>query len=253
MVSLRCVPAFAAAAMFLVPSTAFAGRGFVIDTGVGQLTPCDLGDTFCAASFFTPLGGPMYVYAEGIVSFGNPLTGIDLASIQAQDTDWFAGAFSGTQYQTFGVQTFSYGAEAGWAINYYAQGTSVSLPDQFGQGGTTPLFQIQVLPHDYGDFGDNGEDVSVVFSGNPGDGSFIGYATDDGSSDGVTIDNTLDLQNSDFTLVTQAGSLAPASSFSIVRSTASPTPEPATWASMLLGFGVVGGALRYRKTAKAIA
>ena len=38
-----------------------------------------------------------------------------------------------------------------------------------------------------------------------------------------------------------------------VTRAASPTPEPASWAMMLGGFGLIGGALRRRQTARAIA
>jgi hypothetical protein len=35
--------------------------------------------------------------------------------------------------------------------------------------------------------------------------------------------------------------------FALAQSTFSATPEPATWAMMLIGFGVIGGAMRRKK------
>ena len=88
----------------------------------------------------------------------------------------------------------------------------------------------------------DGEQWSIFGSNTPG--SYSGLALLTGTNESTaTLPNFGTYKYYDFVSTSQSGG----KNFLIKGFTLTAVPEPSTWAMMLLGFGLIGGAFRYRK------
>lgn len=238
-----------------------AARGVAIDAYPESVSLCTLGFDGCGT--FNSSLGDIRVYAEGIVSFGGPLSGSastagGVSSFGAGT--WFTPGFTGETYQALAIRTnllSEDGSEWGLAINFYKQGVAVEWPTFDGDPGTLPLFQVQIGP--LGLY-DKGSQVAFAYGNSPAAGAVIAYhagsCSDDGSGnqlcdsgtgDAVVNDRGLRPGASDFVVDFDPYStrVKGAGKFTLVRD-AMPdaVPEPAAWALMLIGFALVGRAVR---------
>ena len=204
-----------------------------------NFTPCTLGVTGCVgidafspefAGRFSALGDTtLYVYKEGVVSFGAELPeGASLAGGTASlgTGNWFAPSFGAP----IDVQVFNDPvADGQYRINW--------------SNGGDPLFQLFILD-------DNFDDPATAIIGLNGDvqpGSVIAYNyTPFGwdPPDGFTpkaVDPNVDPIFLDEPSSFNTGLPGPSLG----------TPEPATWAMMVLGFGALGAVLRRHRRAGA--
>jgi len=259
-------------------SQANAGRDIVIDAYPEGVSLCTFSDGGCSP--LSSVLGDVYVYSNGAISLGGTVSGLGGGGT------WFApGALGDGSYEALAVHTNLLGLGGyfdGLAINFYAAGTDVVWPNIDGDPGTTPLMQIQIGDWDqpldeFGDYNHLGTQVAFAYTGSPAAGATIAYNVTSGDApncyydDGdnyvcdptktwgqtVTSNGALNLGGSDFVFNFASNSstdLDPSSIFNAqFDAVASPSPEPATWASMLLGFGVIGGARRRRTSANVIA
>jgi hypothetical protein len=230
------------------------GRPIIIDTYPKAVIFCSLGDTSCESNSTPSPLGDVYIYREGIVSFFNPLP--DTASLAGGVASfgsglWVAPGFTDTAYEALFVSTNSYSSEWGFAINFYAPGTTVESPHD-EDPGTTPLFQVQVLPID---FWSDGWQVAFAYSGAPPIGSLIGYNALDTSA-AFSDKKPLDINDSSFVLnfPPDQWQALPSSVFNAVYDAAAPgVPEPSAWTMLILGFGLAGIAVRRRTREAALA
>ena len=88
----------------------------------------------------------------------------------------------------------------------------------------------------------DGEQWSIF--GSNVSGSYSGSALLTGTNESTaTLPSFGTYKYYDFVSTSQSGG----KNFLITGLTMTPVPEPATWATMLLGFGMIGGSLRYRR------
>jgi len=203
-----------------------------------NFTPCTLGVTGCVgidafsaefAGRFSASGDTtLYVYREGVVSFGAELPdGASLAGGTASlgTGNWFAPSF-GTPID---VQVFHDPiADGQYRINW--------------SNGGDPLFQVFI----FDDIFDDPTTAIIGLNGDVQPGSVIAYNyTPFGwvPPDGFT-PKAID-PNIDPILLDEP------SSFNTGLGPSLGTPEPATWAMMVLGFGALGAVLRRRRRAGA--
>jgi len=224
-----------------VAGPAMAGRGIQVDdpnTPPIGFTPCTLGVTGCVginafsdefAGRFSAAGDTtLYVYKEGVVSFGAELpSGASLAGGTASlgTGNWFAPSFGAP----IDVQVFHDPiADGQYRINW--------------SNGGDPLFQVFI----FDDIFDDPATAIIGLNGEVQPGSVIAYNYTPFGWDPPpgftppTIDPTVD-----------PIFLDQPSSFNIGLGPSLGTPEPATWAMMVLGFGALGAALRRRRRADA--
>lgn len=200
-----------------------------------NFTPCTLGVTGCVgidafsdefAGRFSAAGDTtLYIYKEGVVSFGAELpSGASLAAGTASlgDGNWFAPSF-GTPID---VQAFhDPEADGQYRINW--------------SNGGGALFQLFIADDPF----DFPATVAIGLNGDVQPGSLIAYNyTPFGWSPppGFTppsIDPNVDAIGLDVPSSFNTGLTGPGSV----------TPEPASWALMLMGFGALGAALRRRR------
>ncbi|HEY8004255.1 MAG TPA: PEPxxWA-CTERM sorting domain-containing protein [Phenylobacterium sp.] len=243
--------AVAAAAGLAGPAMA-GGRPIQSDdpaTPALSFTPCTLGVTGCAGigayspefvGRFSDTGDTtLYIYKEGVVSVGAELP--DGASVAGGTASlgtgtWFAPSF-------------------GAPIDVTAFNDPVA-PGQFrinwSNGGDT-LFQFFILDDAF----DDPTTAVIGLNGDVQPGSVIAYnytPVDWVPPDGFTppsIDPNTDPIFLDVPSSFNTGLPGPSDPGS--TGTGSVTPEPASWALMLVGFGALGAALRRRRRTTALA
>ena len=155
---------------------------------------------------------------------------------------------SGADYVTFAVGSGSPAAQANHFASFgsdNAAGTGVVF-----QSFATVLGQIYTLSFDYGAFNSTSQQLSYSLTGLPGanvlpitagtsnlDSLFTNFTTSFTGAGGPTI---LSFQST-----STAGDNADILLDNV--SVTGPVPEPATWAMMLMGFGMVGVGVRRRR------
>lgn len=133
----------------------------------------------------------------------------------------------------------------------------VSLAGPIGSGFDMDANGVPVTPvtsPGYLYFNPGGSDTADGSYGNAGPGfnlgALVGTFAADGASGyfllGTTSTLTFNTTTSLYGLVNETYAINDAGAFS-VSAAAAAVPEPSTWAMMILGFGVVGGALRRRQ------
>lgn len=175
--------------------------------------------------------------ASATVSVGDAVTcgGVNL-ECSVDDAVVGSGSEFGIEFDVYGT-TLNADFSAGLLTISFNNNTN--LPDGAAMGGLRTLsFSNRTDPFTYAELGDVNKVVNFdadlnTFAFDPNNISFdAGFVT-------INLSNTY---------------FAPDSSLQVRfdRGTTPPTdavPEPATWAMMILGFGLVGAAIRRRKTA----
>jgi hypothetical protein len=274
--NIRCAAAGAIAALTIFAASAASAGRIVVDAFPEPVDLCLIGSNCIPIA---SVMGDVYVYSNGVVSIGAPISGL------ANDGTWFApGALSGGSFEALAVRTNLLGLSGyfdGLVINFYAAGTNVVPPNGDDDPGTTPLMQVQIGDWDqpideFGDYTHLGTQVAFAYAASPESGARIGYnitsgdaqnCDDDGTGNlvcnpqtwaqSVTSNGSLNLGLSNFLFNFADGTtdLDPSSVFDahFDAVASSRTPEPATWASLALGFGVIGSALRRRNAMRSLA
>jgi PEP-CTERM motif len=226
-----------------LPYPAAASR-IEIDSGDTDFTPCAIGGAPCAgltmpfsANFGTGAFNTVYVYNNGLVSFGSEISaGANLSSITSIGSNVFTAGYSPsmTMTQPFQLQLPSIAFNATGVL----QNKPVFRVRYLASFGAVSDITMQVSIFDVGageyalqfSHGRNNTQPDIAPD------AYLGYSF--GASN---------LQVSGATLrgQVQAGTTA----YEYFFRTAAPiVPEPATWAMMLTGFGLVGATMRRRGT-----
>jgi hypothetical protein len=258
-------------------SAAFAGRGTQINDPVtGSETACTLGSSSCTAVDISASGvfGSAYIYEEGIVSIDALLP----TTFNITDPSTYGGVIfftpgydlvGGTTYFVSAYFNSGFGADPpSWGFNFF---TSQTERDGF----LNPDMQVQLGagsgtqdPNDL-DSGWVGATAGLAYRPeffppefDPPAGAYIGFSW---GSEQLTqlVQNSNGLlvgsQPTDTDFVSTAdvsdGTVTAATRFTPLYATVPPgnVPEPATWAMMLTGFGLIGLALRRRSVKIALA
>lgn len=236
----RGLVALAFAGAIGLAGQANAGRGLQVDdpnTPPLAFTPCALGVSGCAgigisspefAGKFSANGDTtIYIYQEGVVSFGAELpTTASLPGGPASfgSGNWFAPSFGAA----LPVEAFHDPEAPGqYRINW--------------ESGSVPIFQLFIFDDTFNNL------AEIGLNGDVQPGSVIAYnytpfdwVPPPGFIPGG-VDPTID-----------AIPLDVPGSFNAGGGTGSVTPEPASWALMIGGFGMVGAAVRRRRRAMSI-
>lgn len=232
----------------LSASPAMAGRGIQIDVTANPAPVCDLNDTECSnALSLSDIGynqgalANVFIYREGVISFGAPL-GLSSATFSVAQSSKQFDVYAG--YTSFfdddGIENFVD------LISFFEPGSTV-VP-----GESMPLFQYSLY-----NFPDSGVlQLGYAHLGAPA-GATIGYNVA-GQSNSVTNANGLVLGEAE-SASTFVFNLTNGESVGLDSFTFNPVgivppvdpigavPEPSTWAMLLLGFGIIGGTLRSRR------
>ncbi len=218
-------------------------RDVVIDGNpLNPITPCVIGGAACAA---TPMGFTanfgsssftgLYIYSNGLISFGSEIPGgANLSSLASIGTNVFTAGYSPTMaLTTFRVATGLSNVEfinrPVIRINYRA---SVDATDHATQIDIYDLGGGEfVLQYDYGG---NGTTADIASN------AYVGYNFP--GATGLQINNPR--------ARVQAAGQAGNDDFRFFLPGA--VPETATWVMMLAGFGLVGAMQRRRKVKPAL-
>jgi hypothetical protein len=213
-------------------------REVVIDGNpLNPITACTFGGAACVA---TPMGftanfgsgsfSGLYIYTNGLVSFGSEIAGgADLSSLASIGTNVFTAGYSPTMaLSSFRVATGLSNVEfinrPVIRINYIA---SVDATDHATQIDIYDLGGGEfVLQYDYGGTGTTADIASNAYVGY----NFLGASGLQISSPRARVQAASQPGNNDFRFFLPGV-----------------TPEPATWAMMLTGFGLTGLGLRRRR------
>jgi hypothetical protein len=213
-------------------------RNVVIDGNpLNPITPCVIGGAACVA---TPTGftanfgsqsfSGLYIYSNGLISFGSEIAGgADLASLASIGTNVFTAGYSPTMALSnfrvaTGLSNVEYINRPVIRINYIA---SVDATDHATQIDIYDLGGGEfVLQYDYGG---NGTTADIASN------AYVGYNFPGAS--GLQINNPR--------ARVQAAGQPGNEDFRFFLPGA--VPEPATWAMMLTGFALVGMGQRRRK------
>ena len=258
-------------------SAAMAGRSSQINVPVsGSQTACTIGSSTCSAIdiSFSGVFSNAYIYQEGIVSIDALLP----TTFDITDPSTYGGVIFFTPgYDPNGSTTYFVSAYFGasdltgdpprWGFNFFTSETDRDdsvFPDMqvlLGAGNGTQD------PNDL-DSGWIGATAELTYRPafsppgfDPPAGAYIGFSW---GTDGLTqlVQNTNGLlvgpETTDTNFVSVAdvsdGTVTDASRFTPLYATVPPgdVPEPATWAMMLTGFGLIGLALRRRPIKSAL-
>jgi hypothetical protein len=213
-----------------------------IDSGDADFTPCVIGGAPCAgltmpfsANFGTGAFNKVYVYNNGLVSFGSEIAaGADLSSITSIGTNVFTAGYSPTMTPAalFQVQNPSNAFNATGVLQFKPV-FRVRYLTAFG--ATTETMQVSIFDVGSGEyalqFGHGRTSATPNIAGN----AYLGYAF-----------GTSSLQISGSTLQSQVQSGT--AKFEYFFGSATPiVPEPSSWAMMIAGFAIVGCSLRRRE------
>jgi len=247
-------------------SPAFAGRGTQIDAPI-PTDACTFGSTTCGFVDLSSSGGPFskaYIYEEGIVSIDARLPAdADVSDPSTFGTGiWFTPGISPDITYTVNAY-FALGFDTtpdSWGLNFFAPGSPTVDPDT--NSALAPDMQV-FLSSGTGTFLDgtqNWDGVSAVLGYSPTyvppANAWIGFSWGGGAVQLVrNADGLLVGPNpTDTDFVSTAGILQSDQTLSaptqFVPLYAAAVPEPATWAMMLLGFGMMGFALHRRARAR---
>lgn len=227
---------------------AIAGRGIQIDVGASMAPTCALNDVNCTNSLSLLSqkfdSGPLsqvYIYREGVISFGAPI---------ASSAAVFQVAQSGTVYDAYAGYTVIPGdvPESDFRvdlISFYIKDTVVEA------GITAPEFQYSLYNAD----GLGSLQLGYAHLTAPS-GATIGYRVN-GQGQSVTNANGLRLGEADsastfvFYLSQQDDMVSLDGKIFDPKFDGAPPPpampEPSTWAMLLIGFGSVGTLMRRRR------
>jgi hypothetical protein len=253
-------------------SPALAGRGTQINVLVpGSESACSLdGSSICSAVDISASGvfSSAYIYQEGIVSIDALLP----STFNIADPSTYGGvifftpgydATGGTTY--FVSAYFASSAGSGepplWGFNFFTSETDrddVLFPDMQVQLGTSDPNQDPNAPW---------VGVTAALAYNPGfeppADAYIGFSWGSGAltqlvqnNNGLLVGSEPAPADTDFisTATVVEGTVTAGSRFTpLYATTPGDVPEPATWAMMLTGFGLIGLALRRRSVKIALA
>ncbi len=215
-------------------------RDAVIDGNpLNPITPCIIGGAACVA---TPTGFTgnfgsgsftgLYIYSNGLISFGSEIPGgADLSTLASIGTNVFTAGYSPTMTLTTfrvatGLSNVEFVNRPVIRINYLA---SVDATDHMTQIDIYDLGGGEfVLQYDYGGGGTTSDIAS---------NAYVGY----------NFPGASDLQINNPRARVQAAGQPGNEDFRFFLPGA--VPEPATWAMMFAGFGLVG-AMQRRRVAK---
>jgi hypothetical protein len=213
-----------------------------IDSGDTDFTPCVIGGASCAgltmpfsANFGTGAFNKVYVYNNGLVSFGSEIAaGADLSSITSIGGDVFTAGYSPTMIPTtpFQVQDPSNAFNATGVLQFKPV-FRVRYLTAFG--ATTETMQVSIFDVGGGEYALQFGHGRTSATPNIAANAYLGYAF--GASS---------LQISGSTLQSQVQSGT--TKFEYFFGSATPiVPEPSSWAMMIAGFAIVGCSLRRRE------
>jgi hypothetical protein len=225
-------------------SISASARTVVIDNGDTDVPPCAIGGSPCAgltmpfsADFGVGAFNKIYVYNNGLVSFGSEIAaGANLSSITSIGGNVFTAGYSPsmTLTQPFQLQLPS---TASNEIGILKDKPVFRVRYLTSFGAVTGML-MQVSIFDVG----GGEYALQFAHGNSGGtpdiaaNAYLGYSF--GASNFQVSGSTLRTQ-------VQGGATA----FEYFFRTATPSvPEPTSWVTMLVGFAIVGGGLRRRRS-----
>jgi hypothetical protein len=213
-----------------------------IDSGDSDFTPCVIGGAACAgltmpfsADFGTGAFNKVYVYNNGLVSFGTEIAaGADLSSITSIGGNVFTAGYSPTMIPTtpFQVQNPSIAFNATGVLQFKPV-FRVRYLTAFG--ATTETMQVSIFDVGGGEYALQFGHGRTSAAPNIATDAYLGYAFG-GSS----------LQISGSTLQSQVQSgTTPFEYF--FRAATPGIPEPGSWVMMIAGFAIVGSNLRRRE------
>jgi hypothetical protein len=256
----------ALAAMAAQPALA---RRIAVDTSspAAFTNFCSVGASSCAANNFGGVFGSVYVYNDGVVSFGQPLpttasvaggTGSLGSAYLAPGLTDLSGSLDGMFVNAI---SFNQGLGEGYfdAAGHPVTG-ELRLDWVFGPVGSESIFELDLIDETL-PIGQNpglnpsvSDDVSALFGyGSESGGWFDGGAdVEPFLPTGSVIAWNIGGQSSSTTVpASGVGTYLDASNFEIddihlAPATSAAVPEPATWAMMIFGFGLAGAALRRR-------
>jgi hypothetical protein len=238
-----------------------SARRIAIDSSTPKLLSsfCTVGGASCAAHNFGGVFGSIYVYNDGIISVGQPLP--STASVAGG-----LGTF-GSSYLAPGL--YNYGNLDGIYVNdisfnqafgqgyFNANGQPVvgelRIDWVFGPSNNESIFELDmidttlVLGNDPGTNPSVTDDVSAFFNYGADTGSWFdgGNESDPFLYPGSTIAWNIGGQSGTSTTAAAFGETGGPEIDNLHFAPAT-VPEPATWAMMIVGFGLGGSALRRR-------
>lgn len=251
-------------------SAALAGRGTQINDPVtGSDTACTLQSSSCTAVNISASGvfSSAYIYEEGIVSIGALLpSGFDITNPSTYGgVIFFTPGYDPVGGATYFVSAYfnsGFGADPpSWGFNFFtseADRDGFLNPDMQVQLGTSDPNQDPNAPW---------VGVTAALGYNPGfeppADAYIGFSWGSAAltqlvqnNNGLLVGSEPAPADTDFisTATVVEGTVTAASRFTpLYATTPGDVPEPATWAMMLTGFGLIGLALRRRSVKNALA
>jgi hypothetical protein len=213
-----------------------------IDSGDSDFTPCVIGGTPCAgltmpfsADFGTGVFNKVYVYNNGLVSFGSEIAaGADLSSITSIGGNVFTAGYSPTMIPStpFQVQDPSIAFNATGVLQFKPV-FRVRYLTAFET--TTETMQVSIFDVGGGEYALQFGHGRTSATPNIAANAYLGYAF--GASN---------LQISGSALQSQVQSGTTKFEY-FFRATAASVPEPGSWALIITGFAMVGSILRRRE------
>jgi PEP-CTERM motif len=215
-----------------------------IDSGDTNFTPCAIGGAACAgvsmafsANFGTGAFNKVYVYNNGLVSFGSEISaGANLASITSIGGNVFTAGYSPTTTltQPFQLQLPSNAFNATGVLQNKPVFRVRYVAAVAGTGDVD--MQVSIFDVGAGEYALQFSHGRLNTQPDIAADAYLGYSF-----------GTSNLQISGNTLrgLVQGGTTKFEYFF---RATATAVPEPGSWAMMIAGLGIVGASLRRRQT-----
>jgi len=264
--SLAC----AAVAVLCASASTVSARGIAVDQGgpPPHITSCALG-SLCAAQDFGGVFTSVYVYDDGVASFGQPLpAGASVAGgVSTLGSAFIAPGFSdlsgSLDYVAANAVSFNQGLGEGY---FDSLGNPVTgelrLDWVFGPAGNESIFELDMVDQSLSPT--LGEDPGVDPSPSDTIGAALGYGSDVGAwfNSGNGSPAFLPPGTEVAWDIGGVTGSAPASEavgggdipiFTFQFSNVSTTPvvpEPSTWSMMIVGLGFAGGLLRGQRRSR---
>ena len=260
---------FAAVAVLCAAASGVSARGIAVDSGGAPptTTNCALGGA-CAPQDFGGVFSSVYVYSDGVVSFGQPLpagasVGGGVGTLgNAFIAPGFSDLSSSLDYVTANAISFNLGLGQGY---FDSLGNPVTgelrLDWVFGPVGNESIFELDMVDQSLSPT--LGEDPGVDPSPSDTIGAALGYGADmgawfnSGNGSAAFLPSGTEIAW-DIGGVTGSapaseavgGGDIPIFTFQFNGGSTTPMPEPSTWAMMIVGLGLAGGLLRGQRRSR---